>query len=287
MIKTYLNQPYPLLGNKWKIIISISLFIPLFIMIFQPFGLTEYHGTDKIFIIAGYGLVTFGVLIINLFLVASLMKNWYNEKSWTVLRQLTWLIWIVFSIGLGNFLYSSIIFSFGSFYGFLIFQAYTLEVGIIPIVVLTIIQQNIMLSRNLRFAKDINSGLKTNEEIKDHKKICFVADNEKDKLEIELSDLLYIESSKNYIEVFHFNGDKLVTNLLRCSLKRIELQINRYSTLFKCHRSYIVNISKIIQVKGSSQGLKLVLKNADTEIPVSRNLTKVLREKIHSDTEFV
>lgn len=279
-IKEYFNQPYPLIGNKWIIILSFSLFVPLFMIIFQPFGLTEYHGTDKLARIAGYGFVTFVILILNLFLVTQLIKHWYNEKSWTVIRQIYWLIWIVFTIGLANFLYSSFIFSIGSFKGLIIFQLYTLEVGIIPIVVLTIIQQNLMLNRNLKSAKEVNNSLSVKDDIKDDEKIIFISDNEKDKLEVKLSNLLYLESTKNYIEIFQYNGDKLINNLLRCSLKRIELQIANYSTLFKCHRSFIVNTSKVKEVKGNSQGLKLVLTHTETEIPVSRNLTKELKAKI-------
>jgi hypothetical protein len=279
-IKEYFNQSYPLIGNKWIIILSFSFFVPLFMIIFQPFGLTEYHGTDKLARIAGYGFVTFVILILNLFFITQLIKHWYNEKSWTVIRQIYWLIWIVFTIGLANFLYSSFIFSFGSFKGLIIFQLYTLEVGIIPIVVLTILQQNLMLNRNLKSAKEVNNNLSVKDDIKDDEKIIFISDNEKDKLEVKLSNMLYLESTKNYIEIFQYNGDKLINNLLRCSLKRIELQIANYSILFKCHRSFIINTSKVIQVKGNSQGLKLVLKHTETEIPVSRNLTKDLKAKI-------
>jgi hypothetical protein len=279
-IKEYFYQPYPLIGNKWMIILSISLFVPLFMIIFQPFGLSEYHGTDKLARIVGYGLVTFIILVVNLFLITRLIKPWYNEQVWTVIKQIFWLLWIVFTIGLGNFLYSSIIFSFWSFKGLIIFQLYTIEVGIIPIVIVTIIQQNLMLNRNLRSVRDFNNNLKINDGKNDNQKIVFTSDNQKDKLELELSNLLYIESTKNYIEVFYYNGGKVINSLLRCSLKRIELQIVNHSTLFKCHRSFIVNINKVIQIKGNSQGLKLTLKHTDKEIPVSRNLTNELKTKI-------
>jgi DNA-binding LytR/AlgR family response regulator len=111
--------------------------------------------------------------------------------------------------------------------------------------------------------------------------IFLIADNDKDKLEIELSNLLYIESTGNYIEVFYIKEDKLKNTLLRSTLKRTELQLEKYPSLAKCHRAFLVNISKIVQVKGNSQGLKLVLKNTETEIPVSRNFSKNLKDKIN------
>ena len=159
MIKEYINQPYPRFGSNWRIIISISFFVALFMLIFQPFGLTEYQSPYKIYIIAGYGFVTFFILIFNLFFVTLFFKKWFDEKSWTLIKQILWLIWIIFTIGLCNYLYSSIFFSFWSLYGFFIFQVYTLAVGVIPIIVLTIFQQNLLLSRNLKSAKDFYSRL--------------------------------------------------------------------------------------------------------------------------------
>jgi len=282
MIKNYINQPYPIYGNKWKIIISISLFVALFMIIFQPFGLSNNHNSDKIFIIVGYGSVTFIILIINLFFVTHILKKWFNRESWTIIKQILWLIWIIFTIGLGNYLYSSIVFSFWTLYGFLIFQVYTLTVGIIPIVFLTIFQYNLLLSHNLKAAKDFNNSLINKEDILEKQIICLIADNQKDKFEIEFSNLLYIESSGNYIEIFFIRDDKLKNTILRCSLKRTELQVEMYSSIFKCHRAFLVNINKIIHVKGNAQGLRLVLKNTEIEIPVSRSLSKSLKDKMNS-----
>jgi len=191
-------------------------------------------------------------------------------------------MFILFTIGIGNYLYSSAHFSSFSFLRFIIFQFYTLLVGIIPIVVLTIVQMNIRLTQNLKSAQEFNNGLIQKEEMTDNVRVSLIADNEKDKLELEPSDLLYIESSGNYIEVFYLRDGKLKNTILRSTLKRTELQVQSHPSIQKCHRAFLVNINKIVQVRGSSQGLKLVLKNTDNEIPVSRNFSKSLREKLNS-----
>jgi len=280
LFKNFINQPYPQLRNKWKIIISISLFIAVFIQIFQPFGLSEYQGSYKILINSGYGFVTFTILIIDLFFVSLFFKNWFNEKSWTVLKQILWLIWILFTIGLGNYLYSSILFSFRGLQSFFIFQLYTLAVGIIPIIILTTIQQNVLLSQNIKSANYFNSGLLNNDILIEKQIISLTGDNQKDKFEIELSDILYVEAMGNYIEIFYVKENILKNTILRSTFKRAELQFDKYPSLMKCHRAFLVNINKIIHVKGNSQGLRLVLKNTETEIPVSRNLIKKLKDKM-------
>ncbi len=282
MIKEYLNQPYPLFKSKWRLVISISLFIVLFMLIFQPFGLTAYHGSDSIFIIGGYGFVTFFVLIVDLFFIQSLLIKRSGRKSWTVIKQIFWLIWIILSIGSVNYLYSAIIFSYWSLYGFFLFLVYTLSVGIIPIVVLTMLKQNMMLSQNVKSAKEYNARLNSKKNVSGNQIVCLVADNQKDKFEIDLSDLLYIESAGNYIEVSYTEGGQMKKTFLRCALKRAESQLKKYPSMVRCHRAFLINSDKITQVKGNSQGLRLVLSNAEMEIPVSRSLSKNIKDKISS-----
>lgn len=250
-------------------------------MIFQPIGLSEFHGSNKLLIIAGYGGVTFIILIFNLLLLPWRFKKWYDETSWTVFKQILRLFLTLFSIGFGNYLYSALIFNiFWGIHGFLLFQFYTLVIGIIPVIVITVIQQNIWLSQNLKSAKEFNKHIINKDPVTENNKVCLTGDNLKDKFEIELSRLNYIESTGNYIKIFYDNDDKIKNTILRCALKRAENQLEGYQSIIKCHRAFIVNITKIIHTKGNSQGLQLILKNTESEIPVSRNLTKKIKEHI-------
>lgn len=282
MIKAYLNQPYPLPGNKWKTIISFSIFIGLFMLIFQPFGFSNFSEAYKPAIGIGYGFVTFIILIIDLYFIQYTFKNLFNNKRWTVLKQLIWLVIIIFSIGLGNFIYTAALDSDWSFHHFLIFQFYTIAVGIIPVVAQTIIQQNVMLAQNLKSAQEFNASLHPKDEVPGSEIVSLLADNEKDRLEIGLTQLLYIESTGNYIEVFYTKDKQVKSELLRSTLKRTELQVEPHTAILKCHRAFLVNTNKITQVKGNSQGLRLALKYTETEIPVSRNFAKSLKDKLNS-----
>jgi DNA-binding LytR/AlgR family response regulator len=155
-------------------------------------------------------------------------------------------------------------------------------VGIIPVVVLTIVRQNLKLSQNLKSAQEFNSNLNREKDVREDERICLIADNEKDRFETGLSNLIYIESTGNYIEIFYVLDDKLKNTLLRSTLKRTGEQLQQYTSIVKCHRAFLVNIDKIRLVKGNSQGLRLALINTETEIPVSRNYTKDLKDKFNS-----
>ena len=271
MIKEYIKQPYPQIENRWKLIVTISFFIAAFLLLFQPFGLSEYKSSHKALILAGYGGVTFVILVINFFVIRRIFTKWFS--SWTILKQILWLTWIIFTIGTGNYFYSSIIFSWLSgLTGFMVFQLFTLVVGVFPVVAVTLVLHNIKLSHNLRVAGEISNLLTAKPtSSQDEETIFLVADNKKDKVKVELSNLLYIESVGNYIQVVYCQENKVVKVLLRGTIKRIESETVQYPSLVKCHRAFIVNVNHIESAKGNSQELMLALKNIDVEIPVSRN----------------
>lgn len=282
MIKEYIQQPYPLSENPWRIIISISLFIALFILILQPFGISAFDVEFRSYFEIGYGIVTFIVLVIDLFIFPLFLKPWFVPQEWTVLNQIIWQIWILFSIGLGNFIYSSLFLHFNDrFNAFLVFQFYTLIIGLIPILIITILHQNKLLSENLKLAKEMNNVLNTtNELVSMDKKVSVMAENKKDKLEVNVSDFIYIASTGNYVQVYYLVNNERKNILLRNTLKQIEVQVKDCHSIIKCHRAFLVNKDKIVTVKGNSQGLRLVLKDTNEEIPVSRNYSKVLGELV-------
>ena len=282
MIKEYIRQPYPLFESRWRIILSISLFVSLFILIFQPFGISNYTGEFKPLFEAAYGIVTFIVLIIDLFLFPLFLDEWFDSQKWTVFKQMIWQVWILFSIGLGNFLYSSLFLRFtDGLNAFLTFQFYTLVVGIIPILIITILHQNSLLSKNLKLAGEMNADILSEGLLLPDEKIRIMAENNKDKLEINLSDFSYLSSTGNYVQVYFLVNNELRNVLLRNTLKHIEEQVRQSPSIIKCHRAFLVNKDKIIRVKGNSQGLRLILKDTMEEIPVSRNYSKSLLDSLN------
>ena len=68
--------------------------------------------------------------------------------------------------------------------------------------------------------------------------------------------------------------------MIRNTLKEIEKQISDTTSLFKCHRAFIINLAHIEKVSGNSQGYSLRIKYLDREIPVARNYSKSFREAI-------
>ncbi len=276
-----LRQPYPIIENKWKIIISISLFITLFMLLFQPFGLQAFRSQIKYVILTGYGFVTFCILVFNLIVLETVFSMLFKEENWTAGKQILWLIWILFTIGSGNFFFSQAVFMSirMNFHAFFFFQLYTLTIGAIPILILTLYTQNYLLRRNIQSANQISGELKNHSagerELTDN--FILLADNRKDKLQIGMQNLLYIESEGNYVSIAWLDSGKIKKTLLRSTLKRIKEQIIHLPYLFQCHRAFIVNCKNITDVKGNAQGFRLRLLSCDSVIPVSRNYLHTFR----------
>ena len=110
--------------------------------------------------------------------------------------------------------------------------------------------------------------------------VLLVADNGKDRLEVQLSDLMYIESVGNYVQATYCQEKKIAKLLLRGTIKRMEEATQQLLSLVKCHTAFIVNLDHVETVKGNSQELRIVLKNVDVEIPVSRNNAQKIKNSL-------
>lgn len=280
--RRYLTQRYPFEENKWKTIIPITIFVAFFIIIFQPFGLSEWRADYKHLFLLGYGMVTFIILVIDLLLLPVLFPKMFGEEKWTVIKEILYFLIILFTIGLGNLLYSNQLMEFRfSITNIIIFQGFTLAIGIIPITAITLIKQNYLSRKNVASAEEITSALPGREPADDkgHQvRIC--SDNEKEFVETRFRDLLFVRSEGNYITVGHLKNGRMETVLLRNTLKYAEELFASTPFIFKCHRSWLVNLNRISKVSGNSQGLRIRMEGFDEEIPVARKITAEFRKLI-------
>ena len=280
-----LNKSFPIATNfssSLRIIIIAGIFVGAFIFFFKPFGLSNIKGQYSNIFLLGYGFVTSLVLFINHILIKSSLKKLFIEEKWTILKNIIWLLWIISTIGLANYFYTSIILSFDFDISIIInFQIYTLIIGTIPITIITLVMRNSYLKKNIKGANSILENIEKQEkQAPQNQNIKLFAENGKDKIELELQNLLFIESSGNYVEVNYVENNKLKTKLLRSSLKRMNDSLTNYPSLFKSHRAFIINTNNISNVKGNAQGYQISLKNTDQKVPVSRNFIKDFKKII-------
>lgn len=107
----------------------------------------------------------------------------------------------------------------------------------------------------------------------------------RDTIIVNPSDLLYVESVANYVNIVFFNGSDLAQKRLRCTLREIEEVLSPYSFIIHIHRAFLVNLNFITQVSGNTAGYKLQLFGTDKVLPVSKANVAVFRDKMLAGNE--
>lgn len=117
-----------------------------------------------------------------------------------------------------------------------------------------------------------------------NKSITIPSENGKDDFTVLKDDLLYIRSSDNYVEVFYVKNNQVNTKLIRASLKNIADRLITEKDIFRTHKSYVVNLNKVISISGNAQGYKLHLEKIEELIPVSRSLNTIIKDLLTNRT---
>jgi len=88
-------------------------------------------------------------------------------------------------------------------------------------------------------------------------------------IKINLNDILYIESLKDYIKVITALGDYVVHKSLTAITEELP-----QSNFLRIHRSYTISINKIIALEGNTVEI------SNRKIPIGRNYIKHTKERI-------
>ena len=100
------------------------------------------------------------------------------------------------------------------------------------------------------------------------------------KISIPTGSILYIASQDNYVEIRYVLGGQLLNYLMRCRTTRLEKQLEG-TPLIRCHRSYIVNVENVAQLKREGARVFLELSHPDArKIPVSKSYYKAIAERV-------
>ena len=118
----------------------------------------------------------------------------------------------------------------------------------------------------------------TSLEFKEKKMITFRDETEKLRFSIKSVDILYVESTDNYVTVHILENTKVRKIMLRNTMKRLEKELEG-TMIQRCHRSFMVNFENIKLVKLISTNLYIYMDSAEEiRIPVSRTYAEHVHE---------
>lgn len=296
----FLKKPYPYYSFSFRDVYSnflIGCFVAFFLIVFQPFGVSIWQTDYKLFKLMGFGFVSFICPLIFRLISTSILKNKNPEETWMVWKEMLGLILVICFIAFGNLCYGNFIkISHFNLQELSLALAATFLLAVFPITANVALKYNRFVALNQKDAElmeaevldfqqrtDVGNPIVIDsQETQGDKLLVLIAENDKDKLELMLEELLFIESADNYSNIVFYRNDKINKQLLRGSLKRLESQI-KVPFIVRCHRSYIVNLKLINHIKGNAQGYRIEFKaNLSETIPVSRNYSKALFERLES-----
>lgn len=286
----FLLQPFPsFIPSVRGIIICIiaGIAVALVLVVLKPFYFNTLPLPLQWGYATAYGLCTIIVSILNAVVLPHFFPTLFKEEGWTVGKEILFFIWLLLCVAVGNLLTSYWLDGSGlSWYGLLRTCFNTVAVGVVPVFLSIIIKQQWLLRKFKTEASQTNERLFTVEAytpsfLNDTKDTIVISSETKGEL-IQLApiNLLYINAADNYVKLNFLENGVVTNRLFRTTLKTIETQLTGYPQFFRCHRTHIINLEKVIHITGNAQGYKLHLNESDDMIPVSRSLNATITQKL-------
>lgn len=279
-MRNSLKKTYPFFTDlkfNLKTIISISLGIFLFLLFFQPFQIENPDFNKKLLILATFGTITLVLLGIFRLFLPFLFPKAFSEKKWTLFKEvITDLLFVVLN---------SVAFVFFARYVGMIPITFHVVIMIVIISLcslsaLILITEFHYLRNQLRKYSSEHHDEAGESEPEENAEIEFESENKTEYFQLPLQQIMLIKSANNYVEIIYKQDNKTHKKLIRNTLKNTEKQFAKYSSMLRCHRSYIINKNYIQKVKKGSDGLILILFDYPQEIHVSRQYILVVKEAL-------
>lgn len=289
-----LNQPFPAPNRKnaLRMAAALGLFVALFLLFFQPFGLAAVTpGFRKILAISGYGIVTFCCVAFTTVLLPKLLPSNFNAAKWQVKKEIGMTLLNFMLVGFFNMVYTFLVFSVPfNIRSLVYFQFITLAVGILPVSLVVLLRHNRLLAKNLKLAHEMNAGL--NPELiatqnqpaqtpESPAMFTCVSETGNEQFQIPKADFLFAAAADNYVELHYIQNGTYKKNLIRSSLTKVEEAVKADPKVVRCHRTFLVNLNQVKHVSGNAQGLKLELHHTDFPVPVSRSMVPGIKALLH------
>lgn len=268
----FLKRPFPTTESAQQdlwLAFSFGAFVFVFLQFFKPFGIDNIN-SHVVLITWAFGAITTTCILFMQFVPKQIFRDSYLPEKWTLGKDIAHTSTIVLLVSICNFLFASALHFFPFRWGtFLTFLVFTLAVGAFPISIATLIRQSILYRRYYKQSQELNETKPRTEEQRADQKIELQNEESKTELTIQINELLAIQSADNYVVVFYEEQGELRKSMFRNTLKNLESALEQNKEVYRCHRSYLVNLHRVQKVSGNARGYYLEMTDS-LSIPVSR-----------------
>ncbi|RFS26383.1 LytTR family transcriptional regulator [Chitinophaga silvatica] len=258
------------LYNRIALIAFCSVFSFLFMYIFLPFNINKWYEGQQLpliplfLIFTGCGVV---VLYITQFLLAKLP---IRQK----LTNATYLCWFIGEVILISLLVTIVnvsitdtfFFTWTEFINTLHYTGLILPLPYFIALLWFYSKEQVIRLRSLEKNKEEN---------------CLQIRDEHDKLILTVhpARLLMLKAEDNYVQLYYLAGHTLCKELVRTTLKKLEERLPT-ENFVRAHRSYLVNIHKVVLFRKSTKGYHLQLEGiTEISVPVSASCLPTIQQR--------
>jgi hypothetical protein len=272
-------------SRSFKLTLSIvcSLFIYVFLLFFQPFGVNNYQPSDKIGLELVLGILwivpaLFLTLSFNEFVLRPILIKKHNFTT-----LMPWFVYQFIAMGTSSFLIYNALGNFHDFY-WSSFVKHVLEISsvlVFPFVGTLFYFNYRKVAKNYDEIVSISNGIVHLDEI-----VLLRGDYKNDQIAIRPKNVIYIKSEDNYLGLFLLEQGKVKKYLIRATLNHFE-HILKSPLFVRCNRSSIVNLYHLETANQQSGNLMLKLQFIDEQIKVSKSNRSTILEKLDNNRPSV
>lgn len=258
------------------------IFIAVFtlLLFFNPFYLRLFPIKPRLILIVGYSIISCIAFAISFSIFTP-----FNKKKWTQFLDIglfltsllfTWLLVYAYSIFCIKYLFVKMYHIKEKNYFpdqlFLYSLFCTIVTGSIIFIILRayhlLISQEKISTIYIQPIKKLgskNNFINKNE-------FFITGKNRNESLKLNVHQFIYAKSEGHYIKISYFkkNTKNIKFYTLRNTISTVESQLSDYDSLFRCHKSYIINISFLKSVIGTSNKAHIRLFHHPLNMPIAK-----------------
>ncbi|PQB05942.1 hypothetical protein BST85_03510 [Aureitalea marina] len=280
---TFLKQPYPYYYRGRSLIILLGLLFlasTSFNYFFEPFGNNPAEMKFSFFWICVIHSLNAGLTIALVVFVAHFVVD---KDNWTTGREL--LLWSIFllAVGIAQFFIRDFVYDNPRNWT----TRYLLEeirntylIGGILLLMLVSLNFNRLYFQNRVQAQSII--IQPRKRPDQNRSIAIRTTVQQDNFSLNPDAFVYAHSEKNYLNLYLEVAGTTQQKLIRMPMKQLDDQLEDISDLVRVHRSYLVNLRRVLSVEGNASGYQLQLEGATIPIPVSRSFIPSFQERMES-----
>ena len=260
-----MNRKYPFdpsYKNHFLIALGLALWIFLFLFFTEPLDVSELSFSEKLRYLPIYGLIVGFCYSAFLPLQTYLFQK--NNSNWRIKHEVFFLVaFMGFTFIVARLFYLYIIVAYEPNPYTLWYYFYAIFLPALSIIL------PIVLVGRFGFGKYKDKKL-------EERKIKIQGEGHYESLRLQLKDLICIQSSGNYIEVYYRDATRLKKSLIRNKLSVIE---ESFPELLRTHRSFIINPFhfKSWHPEKGKHFLKL---SHEVTVPISKTYLKTVKSEL-------